>query len=133
MVLNWAAMISFVKCIPFRIKIICELIIRIYDLHDILQILKTVSLLYDLRGHIFCVGVCYFIRYILASDFFSKKTINTILKLEISVVCRKFLAFKYIFLFFFRNKSDDYSYLYIRNLENSRPFITDTSVLHTTL
>ena len=32
------------------------------------------------------------------------------LKLEIRVMCREF----------YRNKSDDYLYLYIRNLENSR-------------
>ena len=58
--------------------------------------------------------------YILASDFFFKKTINTYLKLEYRVVCREFLAFKYVVIVFFRNKTDDYLYLYIRNLENSR-------------
>ena len=56
--------------------------------------------------------------YILASDFFLK-TINTYLKLEIRVVCRGFLASKYVFIVFFQNKPDDYLYLYIRNLENS--------------
>ena len=58
--------------------------------------------------------------YILASVFFSKKMINTYLKLEIWVVCREFLAFKYVVIDFFRNKTEDYLYLYIRNLENSR-------------
>ena len=57
--------------------------------------------------------------YILASIFFFLKTINTYLKLEIRVACREFLAFKYVVIVFFRNKTDDYSYLYIRNLENS--------------
>ena len=53
--------------------------------------------------------------------FSSKKTINTNLKLEIRFVCREFLTFKYLLkYFFFRNKSDDYFYLYIRNLLNSR-------------
>ena len=55
--------------------------------------------------------------YILALDF-SKKMINMYIKLEIHVVCREFLAFRYIFIHFF-NKSDDYLYLYNRNLENS--------------
>ena len=32
----------------------------------------------------------------------------------------EFLAFKYLVIVFFRNKKDDFSYLYIRNLENSR-------------
>ena len=47
------------------------------------------------------------------------------LKPEISVVCMEFLAFKYIFIFYFQNKSDDYLYLYIRNLENLclKPFV----------
>ena len=31
---------------------------------------------------------------------FSEKTIKTYVKLEISVVCREFIAFKYIFIFF---------------------------------
>ena len=57
--------------------------------------------------------------YILASFFFSKKTLNTYLKLEIRVVCREFLAFKYGIIVFFRNKTDDYLYLYVRNIENS--------------
>ena len=43
--------------------------------------------------------------YILLSDLFEKE-INTYLKLEIRVVCREFLAFRY----FFRDKSDDYLY-----------------------
>ena len=55
--------------------------------------------------------------YILASDFFEKDA-KTHLKLEISVVCREFLAFKYV-LIYLTFKSDDYLYLYIRNLENS--------------
>ena len=33
--------------------------------------------------------------------FFRKKTINTYLKLGIRAVCRQFLAFKYVFIFFF--------------------------------
>ena len=44
--------------------------------------------------------------------FFSIKTINTYLKLEIGVVCRKFLAFKYVnyvFIVFYLNP---YDYLY---------------------
>ena len=43
-----------------------------------------------------------------------------LMNLEIRVVCREFLAIKYVFIVFFRNISDDYLYLYIRNLENSR-------------
>jgi hypothetical protein len=43
--------------------------------------------------------------YILASVFFfSKKTINTYLKLEIRVACREFLAFKYKVIVFFETK-----------------------------
>ena len=38
--------------------------------------------------------------YILTSVF-SKKTINTYLKLEIPVACREFLAFKYVVIVFF--------------------------------
>ena len=57
--------------------------------------------------------------YVLASDFFEKKMLNTYLKLENRVVGREFTAFKYVFIVF-RNKSDDYLYLYIRNLKNSR-------------
>ena len=38
--------------------------------------------------------------YILASDFFEKEK-NTYLKLEIRVVCKEFLAIKYVFSFFF--------------------------------
>ena len=52
------------------------------------------------------------LMYNIASDFFWKKIINMYWKLEIRVVCREFLAF-------FKNKSYDYLYLYIRNLENS--------------
>jgi hypothetical protein len=48
---------------------------------------------------------------------FKKKAINTYLKLEIRVVCKEFLAFKYVFIFF-QNISDDYLYLNIWNLEN---------------
>ena len=36
--------------------------------------------------------------------FFSKKTINTYLKLEIRVACREFVAFKYVVIFFFETK-----------------------------
>ena len=39
--------------------------------------------------------------FILASDFFWKKTINTYLKLEINFICREFLSFKYVFIIFF--------------------------------
>ena len=55
-------------------------------------------------------------------SFFSKKTMNTYLKLEIGVVCREYLGFKYTFIIyvFFLNKLDDYLYLYVRYLENSR-------------
>ena len=34
---------------------------------------------------------------------FSKKTLNTYLKLEIRVVSREFLAFKYVFIIFFKS------------------------------
>ena len=57
--------------------------------------------------------------YILASVFFQKEH-KYVLKLEICVACREFLAFKNVVIVFFRNKTDDYLYLYIRNLENSR-------------
>ena len=33
------------------------------------------------------------------------------LKLEICFACREFLAFKYVVIVFFRNKTDDYLYL----------------------
>ena len=60
-------------------------------------------------------------RYILASVVFPKKKKNIYLKLEIRVACREFLAFKYVPSYlFFGNKTDDYFYLYMRNLENSR-------------
>ena len=49
--------------------------------------------------------------YILASVFFLKM-INTYLKLEIRVDCWEFLAFKYEVIVFFRDKIDDYLYLY---------------------
>ena len=49
--------------------------------------------------------------YILASVFFLKM-INTYLKLEIRVACWEFLAFKYEVIVFFRDKIDDYLYLY---------------------
>ena len=42
--------------------------------------------------------------YILASVFFSKKTINTYWKLEIRVACREFLAFKYVVIVIFETK-----------------------------
>ena len=57
--------------------------------------------------------------YVLASEFFQKDN-KYYLKLEICVVCREFLAFKYVFIFFSRNKSDNYLYLYFRNIKNSR-------------
>ena len=52
-------------------------------------------------------GKCIFQHLILF-----KKIVNTYLKLEIRVVCREFLAFRY--------KSDDYLYLYIRIFDNLR-------------
>ena len=55
--------------------------------------------------------------YILASDFFEKDDKYTF-KARSSCVW-KFLAVKYVFIGFFRNRSDDYLYLYIRNLENT--------------
>jgi hypothetical protein len=42
--------------------------------------------------------------YILASVFFSKKTIKTYLKLEIRVACREFIAFRYVVIVFFETK-----------------------------
>ena len=54
--------------------------------------------------------------YILASDL-KKNIINTYLKLDNRVVCRKFKPLN-TFLSFL-NKSVDYLLLYIRNLENS--------------
>ena len=39
------------------------------------------------------------------------------LKLDIRVACRGILAFRYVVIVFLRNKTDDYLYLYIRNLE----------------
>ena len=42
------------------------------------------------------------------------------LKLEIRFMCGEILIFTYLFIVFFHNKSDDYLYLYIKNLENSR-------------
>ena len=39
----------------------------------------------------------WFTMFILASDF-SKNAINTFLKLEIRVVCREFVAFKYTYI-----------------------------------
>ena len=48
---------------------------------------------------------------------FAKKLINMYLKPEIVVVYREFLAFEYVSIVF-RNKTDDYLYLFIRNLEN---------------
>ena len=52
--------------------------------------------------------------YILASVFFSEKTINTYLKLEIRVACREFLAFKYVVIVFFETKQ---MIIYICTLE----------------
>ena len=40
--------------------------------------------------------------------FFSKKTINTYLKLEIRVECREFLAFKYVVFF-----GTQYSFVFV--------------------
>ena len=55
--------------------------------------------------------------YMLALNFL-KETIDTFLKLEICVMCTECLAFKIHIYSFFQNKSDDYLYLYIRNIEN---------------
>ena len=52
--------------------------------------------------------------YILTSKF--KKDNKYIFKARMCVVCREILASKYIFIVFFKNKSDDYLFLYIRNL-----------------
>ena len=49
------------------------------------------------------------IMYMLSSVFF--KTMDTYLNLEIRVVCREILAFKYVFIVFFSKKSDEYLYL----------------------
>ena len=58
--------------------------------------------------------------YILSSDF-SKKTINMYLKLDICVVCKEVLDFRYVHIYYFvQNKSYEYLNLYIRNLENLR-------------
>jgi hypothetical protein len=62
--------------------------------------------------------------YILVSDFFQKNIIYMYLILEIRIVREEFLAFNHVTMFF-QNKSDDYlyiqyTYLYIRNLENLR-------------
>ena len=46
--------------------------------------------------------------------FFSKKTINSSLKLEIRVACREFLAFKYVVIVFFETKQ---MIIYICTLE----------------
>ena len=54
--------------------------------------------------------------YIFVSDFF-KKTINTYLKLEICVMCREFLAFKYAFVVLFESNQ---MIIYICTPENSR-------------
>ena len=51
--------------------------------------------------------------------YFSKKKINTYLMLEIRVVCRVFLAFKYVFVVFFLSKQLRWLFIF-RNLENSR-------------
>ena len=60
----------------------------------------------------------WYTMYILACNFFSKKTLNTYLKLKIRVVYRKFFTVKYVFIVFIQNKSY-IIFLYIRNLENS--------------
>ena len=57
--------------------------------------------------------------YFLASDFFEKDDKYVLKARNSFVVCREFLAFN-VFIFFSLSKSDDYLYLYIRNLENSR-------------
>ena len=65
-------------------------------------------------------GFVFYNVYFSICLFLSKKTINMYLKLEIRVACREFLAFNYVVIVFFSKKTDDYLYLYIRNLENSR-------------
>ena len=47
-----------------------------------------------------------------------KKTMITYLKLEIRIGCREFFSLKIDCFRFFRNKSDDYLYLYIRKRLN---------------
>ena len=84
---------------------------------------------YTITNKIFLPIRQYLNVYLSICFFLLKTTINTYLKLEIRVVCREFFAFKYVVIVFFRNKTDDYSYLYIRNLENSRL----KTVLNTTL
>ena len=55
--------------------------------------------------------------YTLASYFFNKD----VFKARNCVVCREFLGFRYIFIIFFRNKSDEFVYIRIsKHLENSR-------------
>ena len=66
--------------------------------------------------------------YILVSDFFQKNIIYMYLILEICIVREEFFAFNHVTMFF-QNKSDDYlyiqyTYLYIRNLENLIAFKT---------
>ena len=61
----------------------------------------------------------YFLTmYILASDFFEIDD-KDIFKAKNSCCVQEIFTFKYVFIFFFRNKSDDFLYLYIRNFENS--------------
>ena len=55
--------------------------------------------------------------YILASISFEKDDKYVF----IAAACREFFSFKiHSYRFFFQNRTDDYLYLYIRNLENSR-------------
>ena len=61
--------------------------------------------------------------YILASDFF-KKTINTYLKLEIRVMCRK-LAFKYVFIDFL--KQIRWSFIFVLQRSSKLAFKTGFS------
>ena len=59
--------------------------------------------------------------YILVLAYVFFKNDKNVFKAKIRVVGRAFLAFKYVLIvLFFRYTSDDYLYLYIRNLENSR-------------
>ena len=47
-------------------------------------------------------------KYIILASAFFEKDNNTYLTLEIHVVCRKFLAIRYVFLTVCRNESDGY-------------------------
>ena len=76
------------------------------DLGDLPDELKGLCLVEKLA--ISLVSPIYIIHY---------KNNKYVFKTKIRIVCVEFLAY---ISFIFRNKSDDYFYLYIRNLENIR-------------